>query len=899
MDSGGQQVEGVGPVGLVARASRRLAYEQALVAMRAAFVGGLRQESAGTEAVLARSRAVDALVAGLWIDLAESKAAKGVALVAVGGYGRQELFPFSDVDLMFLLAPRADEAAVKETIRRMNQQMWDCGLRVSPVTRTLSECERFQPENVEFTLSLLDARLVAGDEALCARLRDRSLPRVIDRDRKRILRRLAEVTRLRHAKYGDTLFHLEPNIKDCPGGLRDAHVFGWLRRLAEAETPAPDPDFAEARGFLLLVRVFLHLRHGRDSNVLDWQAQDEAAAASLGVRSEDGRAPDAGYWMRLYFRHARSVERTEALLEEEVAPLPALRRVPLLRKLGAESGIGYEVLGSRLMLKPAGEAGQDPAHDPEVMLNLFGVLAQTGVRLSGESARRLEDGLPVLSNHLEDGHGLWLHLRRILLGRFAGRALRAMHQLGILELVLPEFHGIDALVIRDAYHRYTVDEHTFVLIDTLHALEEGEGGRGNGKQVSGMDALRGRFRAVLRDLPHPELLYLAALLHDTGKGRAGGEHAEESARMAARVLDSLEFDPREAGLVLSLIRNHLEMSAALRRDVFDTETVRGFAARVPTPEALRMLTLFTYADISAVHPDALTPWKAENLLSLHNNTAQYLDRLVDEQRLGGQDAPGEREDDPEMQALLARVVMPMPGRRAEVDSFVAGLPRRYLLTRDPAQVRGDVDLARRLESEGGETAELELRYAPEASELTVIARDRRLLFADIAGTLAAWGMNIVTAHAFSNARRLVVDTFRFTDTFRTLELNEPERARFLESVRGVVTGAAKVETLLAGRKRRARGAIKVKVMDRVDFDAHASSHSTLLQVVAQDTPGLLHTVAKTLAGERCNIEVALIDTEGDRAIDVFYLTRDDKKLDDAAESQLRKALLEALETHAR
>ena len=206
-------------------------------------------------------------------------------------------------------------------------------------------------------------------------------------------------------------------------------------------------------------------------------------------------------------------------------------------------------------------------------------------------------------------------MQEILEGFFAGKALRMMHTLGILELLLPEFHGIDALVIRDAYHRYTVDEHTLVVIDTLHGLETAAD-RADGR-------VGGRFGGILRDVQHPALLFLAALLHDTGKGRSSDNHALESARMAENVAGRLALDAYESELMLGLIRNHLEMRAALRRDIFDLETVRAFAGKVQTLEALRMLTLFTYADIQAVHPDALTPWKAENLWRLYLATASY------------------------------------------------------------------------------------------------------------------------------------------------------------------------------------------------------------------------------------------------------------------------------------
>ncbi len=327
----------------------------------------------------------------------------------------------------------------------------------------------------------------------------------------------------------------------------------------------------------------------------------------------------------------RSVERrvTQQMAEVEAAkPKGKLRSLKAGWKQGGSAGaarVGYAVESGTVVMGDATEG--DPASDPHVVLQLFAEMARSELQLGLEAERRLSQGVPLLSANLEEGPALWNGLRKILTGPRAGAALRSMHALGLLDLLIPEFHGIDSLVIRDAYHRYTVDEHTFVLIDTLHGLLGPRPGEALGEWP-------GRFAPILRDLPHPDLLFLAALLHDTGKGRSTGDHTLESARMAENVLARLELDAYETGMVLSLIRQHLEMSAALRRDIFDAETVRTFAAKVQTPEALRMLTLFTYADLNAVHPDALTPWKAENLWRLYIAASNYLDRSVDEERVG-------------------------------------------------------------------------------------------------------------------------------------------------------------------------------------------------------------------------------------------------------------------------
>jgi [protein-PII] uridylyltransferase len=282
----------------------------------------------------------------------------------------------------------------------------------------------------------------------------------------------------------------------------------------------------------------------------------------------------------------------------------------------------------------------------------------------------------------------------------------------------------------------------------------------------------------------------------------------------------------------------------------------------------------------------LTPWKAENLWRLYVATLNYLDRNVDDVRLGA------REDS----ELVYRVTALLPGQAAEVRGYLEGFPERYIRTRTPEQVRTDFLRSVRFAED---PVQLDFRYSPVVNEITLVTRDRALLFANMAGALAAWGMNIVTADAFSNRQGVVVDTFRFTDSFRTLELNESEHERFVKSVHDVVAGEIPVEKLLSGRRRGRKKVPKVVTEARVDFDDQASSHSTLLEVIAQDTPGLLRALSLALAGGGFNIEVALVDTEGETAIDVFYLTRNGAKLTVEEQEALRTELMRAMEENAR
>ncbi len=837
----------------------------------------------GMAAIAARSGLVDELITRLWsAEVARDPGgAKKVAVVAVGGYGRAQLFPGSDIDVMFCVE-KGD--GPKDAIKRATQGLWDCGLRVSPMTRQISECERFDTSNAEGGYSLLDRRMITGEVSVFGKLDAKILDKLIGKDAKAMRAELLELTRARHAKYGDTLFHLEPNIKECPGGLRDANVCGWMAILRGALPPEQGTDGAEyaaALRFLAAVRCFLHFRHERDDNVLNWQAQDAAAAEWIGlgrVKPQAGQPSlhvDAAYWMRAYFRNARVVERC-MIWEMEASDLQLLPLPKRKLKLAAQKG--FRLRDSRLELDPIAAEGIDPAGEPDIVLSIFAALATTGAALTPDSERRIGDAIPLLSAHLEEGPGLWRSFAAILTGEYAGNALRSMHTLGVLDLILPEFHGIDALVIRDAYHRYTVDEHTFVLIDTLHGLEA--------EAPAGAPDWRLKFGQMARELQNPSLLYLAALMHDTGKGRASDDHAKESARMTEGVLARLEMEAYEGDQVLRLIAMHLEMSAALRRDIFDAETVRSFVAKVQNHETLRMLTLLTYADIAAVHPDALTPWKAENLWRLSMNSANYMDRSVDEQRVRSTGSD-ERID---------RVVALMPGRKAEVAGFLEGFPERYLMTRTPEQIRQHVEMAGML---AVEPVQIAFQHGAAMNEITLVTRDRPSLFAKIAGALVAWGMNVVTADAFADGLGVVVDSFRFTDTFRTLELNVAERQRFLTSVRDILSGEVQVEPMLASRRKARRKAPRVVVQTTVDFDEKASSHSTLLQVVAQDVPGLLRAISKTLSELGYNVEVALVDTEGETAIDVFYLTRQGARLTAEEEEVLRVGLVEAIEENAR
>jgi [protein-PII] uridylyltransferase len=829
----------------------------------------------GRAAVAERTRLVEDILARLWRDIISPDQAKpaNFALVATGGFGRGWLFPYSDIDLLFLFGDRAAEQAFKDSIRRFSQELWDLRLKLSPATRTLSECDRYDANNTEFTISLLDCRYLAGDPDLFRRLHDKVIPKVVMRESKALLQGLAEVTRERHAKYGMTLYHLEPNLKEAPGGLRDCNVACWLALISAMDKLHDWPDASSLRApvrkqldsaldFLMSARCFLHFRHGRDDNTLSWEAQDEAAGRKVGAAESAELSP--ADWMRIYFGHARAVQRTVTQLLEEIpeAWSALYRQVQSWRSRLATAD--FSVVDGLIFL-------QQPSalQDPEVLLRLFHFMAQHGLKLSATTEYRIEQALPALASMPPRGAELWLYFEETLLQPHAAEALRAMHSLRLLTLLLPELKLIDSLVVRDFYHRFTVDEHSFLAIESLHRLKQ---------STSEWDK---RYAELLGELENPELLYLALLLHDTGKGIPGGNHVEASLEIAGRAMDRLDVDPKERAEVLFLIENHLEISAALRRDIFNPETVGAFADKVGTPERLKMLCLLTYADIKAVNPEALTPWKAENVWQLYMGAENYLNRSADHRVHA--DVNDEK---------LARLRSLAPVTSGKFKEFLEGFPQRYLLVHSAEEVMRHMGMADAL---GDQPVQVELKRGRHWYELTMVTRDRPFLFAKLAGVLAAWGMNIVKANAFSNEAGTVVDTLYFTDRFRTLELNLSEWERFRRSVTSVLLGEADLEKMLRDRQRSEKGAIaKVKVETKIEFDDSCSSTSTLVQVITQDRPRLLHRIASCLSDQKCNIEIALIDTEGQMAIDTFYLTWGGAKLNTEHCKKVEKALLEEL-----
>jgi [protein-PII] uridylyltransferase len=790
-------------------------------------------------ALAERSAHVDRLV----LDAAARLLPSSAAVLAVGGYGRRQLFPYSDVDVLLLFEGERALTEARDPIAAFLQHLWDAGLRMSHSVRTPAECTEVHNGNTELNVSLLDQRYLTGARPLYAAMADK-LPRFVHANRDALVRNLGQLTRDRHGKYAATIYHLEPNVKETPGGLRDFQLVCWLQQLRE-DRADPSPELREAFRFLARLRCFLHCISSRDNNQLSFEAQDAMA--------EQFHRDDAAHSMREYYRHARTVHRAAMRAletgESESNSLFAQLRDWRNRAANAEFSVHRERVHFR--------APQALDTDPMLVLRLFEFAARHGVRLSSEAEQKIGTRLPKLRDHFRATQSVWPALAAIMSLPNTPLAARSMHETGVLTAVFPELDHIECLVQRDFYHRYTVDEHTLVTLQNLWALRSAEQGPAQA------------FRDLFAEIKDPAVLAFALLFHDSGKGMPDEGHVDASVRLAEAAMRRVLIPEPDRALVQFLIARHLELSSVMQsRDVFDPQTIRDVAHRVETVERLRALTLLTYADISAVNPNAMTAWRAEQLWQLYTMVYNELTRELQAERIEA-----------------------TPSGPPERTAFLEGFPTRYLRTHTEAEIDEHMALETHSRKRG---VAVDIRRLESAWQVTLVAGDRPGLFAAAAGTLSSFGMNILKAEAFSNRRGLVLDTFTFADPMRALDLNPSEVDRLRATIEKVLTGRAEVKELLRNRPKPTLPSRKARIPARVRFDSEASDTATLVEIVAEDRPGLLYDVATAITSNGGNIEVVLIDTQAHKAIDVFYVTANGAKLSEDRQLLMHAAVDDAL-----
>jgi [protein-PII] uridylyltransferase len=846
--------------GLADARARRTQLAAALAATRREFALEARQGRGGREAQARYAVRMDEVVQQL-VEAARVHSSRPLVVCALGGYGRRTLCLHSDIDLMILFESsigRDEERFVNAVL----QPLWDLQLVVGHQVRELADFDDLETGNTEFLLSALDARPIAGDQELFARLEKR-VATVVSEDHARSIDALLELIEQRHLQFNGTIYQLEPDIKNAPGGLRDIAAIRYLQTLGgerqEGERARSAGPVLEAEDFLLQVRGILHAEGGRDANILTHELQERVADA-LGYPGDAIRQRVEAL-MGAYFRQARTIAR-------ELARAQRAARLPVDTTPPTPVGRHFEIAADGIRFADPAAAGTRPSLWPEI----FRLALADGCPVSEQALDCIEQNLAQYS--ADDFAGTEAERQQIRSLFYPRPGLYArlseMHDCGLLNKIVPEFAAVHCRVIRDFHHKYTVDEHTLLTIRGLETLWN--------PPTPG----RKRFGALLEELRSPEVLTLALLFHDIGKA-ADADHAQESVRMARTALDRLEIPAESRQTIEFLVRNHLAMSqVAFRRDLDDPHVVAQFAHLVGTEELLKQLCLMTLVDVEAVSSTILTPWKEELLWRLYVETYNHLtlgygDELV-----------------PQDPAGLAVVIAGRPDdiSESELTEFLAGLPRRYLALFGLASIYRHVRLARGIRRD---EVHAFLENHDEVWELTIVTLDKPYLFSNVAGVLSYFGMDIHRGQAMTTPGGLVLDVFEFSDEQGFLRQNPGATQEITRMLDRVVAGWVDVPGLLRGRESSVLYRRRQPEPARLHFDNEHSQKYTVLEIVADDAPGLLHRISRVVSEQGCDLDLALIATEGRKAIDVLHLTKAGKKLVEHDRNSLKHGLERVLE----
>ncbi|HEX6261717.1 MAG TPA: ACT domain-containing protein [Actinomycetota bacterium] len=761
-----------------------------------------------------------------------------VAIVALGGYGRRELTPGSDVDLMLL---HDGVEGLEDASSRLFYPFWDAGIPLGHSVRTVAECQDLV-EDLDVATSLLDARLVAGHEAVLEDLTEGLLAR-IGRDRGAFLASVAESVEARRERLGSCAWLLEPDLKASGGGVWDVAAVGWVLKALQVEDPvqvgllrARDVEaLDDAREFLIRLRSGLHLETGRRGDRLLLEHQP-AIAEAFGFGPEPGMSPP-DVLMRSLFEHARSVEHVLRLLLDRAARW-------------VEGGEQEEEA------RPG---------SPEEVLDLLALAAERERLPSPATLDRLERAVPARVTWTP---AMRAALVRLLAAPGAVDALEAMDRGGILMRLLPEWAAVRCRPQRDPYHRFTVDLHLIHTAGGVAALLRG--GAEDPMTAEAVSAIRDR-----------EALLLGALLHDIGK-RGEGPHVPAGVRVVEPILERLAVAPETADRVRFLVAEHLLLSdTATRRDLTDENLVLDVAGRVGDGGRLASLFLLTTADAEATGPHASTPWRRALVRDLVGKVQRALDH------------PEEQPDElATIAERLERMAALLAGEHPDpVAAYVDRLPRPYVLAVAPEKAARHFRLLEPPPAAGEIRTDVLEGERPGVYELAVAAADRPGLLADIAGALALQGLTILSAQAFTSADGIALDLFAVQGVFEP-EVTEERWRRFRGDLRRALEGRVSLERRVEEKRRHYPPPALVEPEVRVDD--RVSDFSTVVEVSAGDRLGLLFDLSLAFRDLGLTVHVAKVATFGPRVVDVFYVRDlEGRKVGKRAE-EIREAVLARL-----
>ena len=866
----------------------------------------------------ARAAVLDAVVRHIFDALralhASSSASLKISIVATGGYGRAELNPFSDIDLMILhdsdglVAVRGKLPPLLAALTGpggLIYTLYDIGLKVGSFVRTVDDCVRAANEDMQSKTSLIEARLVTGDEPLFKRMQAVVLTKCIRGfEDDYIAARIADQAS-RRSKHGNSPLMQEPHIKSGGGGLRDYQNLLWMafvkyrtRSLADLEareliSPGDARDLHKAYDFLLRTRNELHYHTARAADVLTKSVQPQVAH-NLGYHE---RSPSRRLerLMRDYYAHTRQIDLITRAVEQRLALLPEPRRLPSIRELiltgrrriKEQSADGFRFAEGVIYATSPRVFKDQPAR----LMRVFFHCQQRNLRPHPELAARIRHDLDELVNaaFLRDPHVRVTFLEMLRQRGNVAPILRLMHETGFLGRYLPEFGKLTCLVQHEFYHQYTADEHTLVCIEKLDHLFHATARPLNA------------YADLFREIEHPETLYLALLLHDAGKAGENEDHSEAGARLARRVSRRLGLDGITAHTLGLLIEHHLAMAqVSQRRDLDDPAVARNFAALVQSPETLSMLTLHTVADSLGTSDKLWNGFKDTLLLTLHHRTRESL--------AGGTEFLRAEARHRKQLADEVRELAPARITDEELHAHFENLPPRYFQIHSPADIVTDLDLANQFMSrqlmEEEKALEPVVRWHDDpdrgCTSMKICTFDRAGLFSKVAGSFTAAGLNILSAHIFTRADGVILDTFHVNDAASGSLTTPACREKFESILIRSLDEHLDFRPLITRQRINAplyQSFEGERMLTEVRFDNDGSESCTVMDIEAEDRVGLLFVISQALSELGLDISLAKINTEKGAAVDSFYITEiDGRKITSverqhAIEAKLRAAIL--------
>ncbi|MFY0680932.1 MAG: [protein-PII] uridylyltransferase [Thalassovita sp.] len=786
----------------------------------------------------------------------KSRTDNRLSLVAVGGYGRGEMAPHSDVDLLFLTHSKITPWAEK-VIESMLYILWDLRLKVGHASRTIRDCIKLGREDFTIRTALLEHRFLVGDEPLAEELAEKLTSDLFTNTAAEFIEAKLNEREARHTRQGGQRYVVEPNVKEGKGGLRDLQSLYWIAKyvhnvqytaeLVDLNVFEPEEydTFEKAEAFLWAVRCHLHLVTNRASDQLTFDLQVEVAER-MGYTDKGGRRA-VEHFMQVYFRHATA---TGDLTRIFLTKLEAMhvKSEPLLERIFRRNRRvkkGYKVIHNRLAVDDETRFLSDKLN----LLHIFEEALRTGMLIHPDAMRLVVANLDLIDDDMRNNK----EARRIFLDLMLKhgnpeRALRRMNELGVLSAFIPEFEVIVAMMQFNMYHHYTVDEHTIQCIRNLSEIEHGD-------LVESLPLAS----QILKDGVDRKVIYVALLLHDIGKGR-DEDHSILGAKIARKVAPRLGLNKADSETVEWLVRYHLLMSdMAQKRDISDPRTVRAFAKAVKTRKRLDLLTVLTVCDIRGVGPGTWNNWKAVLLRQLHRDTAQALDT-------------GMEELNREHRGVEARNKL-----RKALDGWDAAAIRRETGRHYPPYWQGldtatQAIFAKQLRDIPDDEVRIDVHPDDnrDATRACFAMIDHPGIFSRLSGALALVGANVVDARSYTTKDGYVTAVFWIQDSDgHPYEVSR--LPRLTQMIHKTLLGEVKTSEAMLSRDKIKKRERAFKVPTSITFDNEGSEIYTIIEVDTRDRPGLLFDLTRTLAGSNVYIASAMIVTYGEQVVDSFYV----------------------------